>query len=111
MKREIKKPTMKSIRERRSFLKTLPFGLGPVAISELEPAFAKKTPARKLNIGHTCITWATFPPKSGQDDTTLEPALTDISAQGFWSFETFPEVLDNWDQRGLLDHLIAKYGG
>src|SRR5713101_9850427 len=110
MKREIKEPTMNPIQERRSFLKTLAFGLGTMAISDLEPAFAKKAPTRKLKIGHTCITWATFPPKSGQDDTTLEPALTDISAQGFWSFETFPEVLDNWDQRGLLAPLIAKYG-
>src|SRR6202171_6530341 len=111
MKRDIKKPTMNPIQERRSFLKTLAFGLGTMAISDLEPVFAKKTPARKLKIGHTCITWATFPPKSGQDDTTLEPALTDISAQGFWSFETFPEVLDNWDQRGLVAPLIPKYGG
>src|SRR6185369_2320124 len=110
MKREIKEPTMNIIQERRSFLKTLAFGLGTMAISDLKPAFAKKTPAKKLNIGHTCITWATFPPKGGQDDTTLEPALTDISAQGFWSFETFPEVLDNWDQRGLLAPLIAKFG-
>jgi inosose dehydratase len=101
---------MNPIQERRSFLKTLAFGLGTMAIFDREPAFAKKTPARKLKIGHTCITWATFPPKSGQDDTTLEPALTDISAQGFWSFETFPEVLDNWDQRGLLAPLIAKDG-
>jgi inosose dehydratase len=109
MKREIKEPIMNSIQERRGFLKTLAFGLGTMSISDLEPALAKKTPARKLRIGHTCITWATFPPKEGQDDTTLEPALTDISAQGFWSFETFPEVLGNWDQKGLLAPLIAKY--
>jgi inosose dehydratase len=110
MKREIKEPTMNPIQERRSFLKHLALGLGTMALSDLEPVFAKKTPARNLTIGHTCITWATFPPKSGQDDTTLEPALTDISAQGFWSFETFPEVLDNWDQRDLLAPLITKYG-
>jgi inosose dehydratase len=110
MKREIEETTMNPIQERRSFLKTLAFGLGTMAISDLEPVFAKKTPAKKLQIGHTCITWATVPPKSGQNDATLEPALTDISAQGFWSFETFPEVLDNWDQRGLLAPLIAKYG-
>jgi inosose dehydratase len=108
---EIKESTMNRIRERRSFLKTLALGLGTMAIPGTMPAFAKKnsTPARKLKIGHTCITWGTFPPKSG-DDTTLEAALKDISAEGFWSFETFPEVLDNWDQRGLLAPLIEKYG-
>ena len=61
-----------------------------------------------MKIGHTCITWGTFP-RPG-DDATLEPALKDISAEGFWSFETFPEVLDNWDKRGLLAPMIAKYG-
>ena len=91
--------------ERRSFLKTMALGLGTMA---LPPAFAKKKPAKKLKIGHTCITWGTFP-RPG-DDATLEPALKDISAEGFWSFETFPEVLDNWDKRGLLAPMIAKYG-
>jgi inosose dehydratase len=90
--------------ERRSFLKTMALGLGTMA---LPSAFAKK-PAKRLKIGHTCITWGTFP--RPEDDATLEPALKDISAEGFWSFETFPEVLDNWDKRGLLTPLIAKYG-
>src|ERR1700757_5230128 len=58
MKRETKEPTMNPIQERRKFLKTLAFSLGTMAISDLEPAFAKKTPVRKLKIGHTCITWA-----------------------------------------------------
>ena len=44
--------------ERRSFLKTMALGLGTMA---LPSAFAKKKPARKLKIGHTCITWGTFP--------------------------------------------------
>ncbi len=96
---------MKRTLERRSFLKTMALGLGTMA---LPSAFAKKKPAKKLKIGHTCITWGTFP-RPG-DDATLEPALKDISAEGFWTFETFPEVLDNWDKRGLLAPMIAKYG-
>src|ERR1700738_4309607 len=79
--------------ERRSLLKTMALGLGTMA---LPSSFAKKKPAKKLKIGHTCITWGTFP-RPG-DDATLEPALKDISAEGFWTFETFPEVLANWDK-------------
>ncbi len=101
---------MNSIQDRRNFLKTLASGLGAMAITDLKTAFAGETSARKLKIGYTCITWGTFPPKSGQNETTLEAALTDISAQGGWSFETFPEVLENWDQRGLLAALIEKHG-
>src|ERR1700749_515326 len=94
--------------ERRSFLKTAALGLGSLAVPAFEKSFAKGVPAKKMRIGHTCITWGTFP-RPG-DDATLEPALKDISAEGFWSFETFPEVLDNWDKRGLLAPMIAKYG-
>jgi inosose dehydratase len=99
---------MKAIQERRSFLKRVAVGLGTIAIGDLNPVFGK-TAERKLKIGHTCITWGTFPPNPGQNDSTLQDALTDISAEGFWGFETFPEALDNWDQRGLLAALIQKY--
>ena len=95
--------------ERRSLLKVLAFSLGAAAASGLQAAAAEDNPmpVRKLKIGYTCITWGSFPHPG--DDTTLEAALG-ISGEGFWSFETFPEVLDNWDQRGLLKPLIAKYG-
>src|SRR5689334_11394925 len=86
---------------RRTFTQSL--GFGAVSAAALVSA-----PARKLKIGHTCITWGSFP-RPG-DDQTLEPALKDIGSQGFWSFETFPELLDNWDQRGLLRSLIDKNG-
>ena len=96
--------------ERRDLLKVIAFGLGSVAISGFWAPHGRSEsmPDRKLKIGYTCITWGSFP--HAGDDTTLEAALKDISAEGFWSFETFPEVLDNWDQRGLLKPLIAKYG-
>ncbi|HEV2275079.1 MAG TPA: sugar phosphate isomerase/epimerase, partial [Acidobacteriaceae bacterium] len=38
-----------------------------------------------------------------------EPALKDIYNEGFWGFETFPEVLDNWNSRGALQPLMKKY--
>ena len=88
--------------DRRSFAKTLALGAGAAAI----PAGA--APARKLHIGHTCITWGSFPRPGAE--ATIEPALRDISAEGFWSFETFPELLDTLDQKKELQALIEKYG-
>ena len=101
---------MNAILERRSVLKAIALGLGSAAIAGLQPAFAKNAPIppRKLKIGYTCITWGSFPHPG--DDTTLEAALKDISAEGFWSFETFPEILENWNRRHMLTPLIAKYG-
>jgi inosose dehydratase len=65
-------------------------------------------PTRKLKIGHTCITWGSFPRPGAE--ATIEPALKDISAEGFWSFETFPELLDTLDQKDQLHPLLEKYG-
>lgn len=95
---------------RREFLKTMALGAGALATPGLSTALAEKRSMksnRKLKIGHTCITWGTFP--RPEDAVTLEPALKDISAEGFWSFETFPEVLDYWDQKGELVPLMEKY--
>jgi inosose dehydratase len=88
--------------DRRSFAKTLALGACAAAI----PASA--APARKLHIGHTCITWGSFPRPGAE--ATIEPAMRDISAEGFWSFETFPELLDTLDQKKELQALIEKYG-
>ena len=65
-------------------------------------------PARRLKIGYTCITWGTFP-RDATSAATLEPALKDISSEGFWGFETFPEVLEDWDNKDQLKPLIDRY--
>ena len=49
---------MDLMRQRRNLLKTAALGLGTLAFPSLQTAFAKKPPARKLKIGHACITWA-----------------------------------------------------
>lgn len=85
---------------RRTFAQTLGSAAGSASL-------LAAAPTRKLKIGHTCITWSSFPRK--EDDTTLEPALRDIASEGFWSYETFPEILENWDQRGLLRALMDKH--
>jgi inosose dehydratase len=87
---------------RRSFAKTLAIGAFATAL----PASA--APTRKLHIGHTCITWGSFPRPGAE--STIEPALRDMSAEGFWCFETFPELLDTLDQKKELQPLIEKYG-
>ncbi len=63
---------------------------------------------RNLKIGHTCITWGTFP-RGADASATLEPAVKDIATLGYHGFETFPEVLEDWDKRDALRPLMDKY--
>jgi inosose dehydratase len=63
---------------------------------------------RNLKIGHTCITWGTFP-RNADSIATLEPAVRDIAALGYHGFETFPEILEDWNKRGGLKPLLEKY--
>jgi inosose dehydratase len=91
---------MKSTMNRRAFGKTAAAALGAAAL----PAWAVE---RKLKIGYTCILWGTFPGKP-EVMATLGPAVKDIARLGFWSFETFPEVLADWDSRGALQKLIDE---
>ena len=83
--------------------KTLAAGVGAAAVPALLAA-----PERKLKIGYTCITWGTFP-RGPEASATLEAAVKDISSLGFYAFETFPEVLEDWDSRGALSKLIDQY--
>jgi inosose dehydratase len=71
-------------------------------------ATLKSATPRNLKIGHTCITWGTFP-RGPEAIATLEPAVKDIAALGYHGFETFPEVLEDWDKRGALRPLLEKY--
>ncbi|MGH9163651.1 MAG: sugar phosphate isomerase/epimerase family protein [Vicinamibacteraceae bacterium] len=88
---------------RRDFTKAIAVGLGAGALARLQAAGP-----RKLEIGHTCITWGTFP-RGPENKGTLEAALEDISSLGFWGFETFPQVLGYWDAEGKLNELIDRY--
>jgi len=88
---------------RRSFTKTVAAGLGAAAFPAMRAA-----ESRKLKIGYTCITWGTFP-RGDEAAATLEPALRDIASLGFIGFETFPEVLENWDKKGALSKLLEQY--
>src|SRR3954467_12129842 len=63
---------------------------------------------RNLKIGHTCITWGAFP-RGPEAFATLEPAVKDIAALGYNGFETFPQILEDWDKRDALKPLLEKY--
>ena len=92
---------MKLTMNRRNFTKALATGLCAASF----PALAASK--RRLKIGHTCITWGTFPNAAG--NPTLEAAVRDIASLGFWGFETFPENLADWDAKGTLSGLLEKY--
>jgi inosose dehydratase len=90
-------------------MKTMGLAAG-VACTGIPSAFGESLPPAKIKIGYTCITWGTFPLKPGTHDHTLDIALKDISAEGFWNFETFIDDIVDWDQRGQLQPLIEQYG-
>ena len=93
---------------RRDAIKTMALTAG-AACAGLPKAFGKSLRASQIKIGHTCITWGTFPLRPGMHDHTLDLALKDISAEGFWNFETFIDDIVDWDQRGKLQPLIDQY--
>ena len=95
---------MISTLNRRTFTKVIATGVGIAAL----PALCATSP-RKLKIGYTCITWGAFP-RGAEGSATLEAAVKDISSLGFHSFETFPEILEDWDSKGALTRLIDQYG-
>ena len=74
--------------DRRTFSKLLALSAGPLAVAA--------APAPKLHIGYTCITWGAFP--RADPKATVGAALKDIAAEGFWSYETFPDLLGTFDE-------------
>jgi inosose dehydratase len=74
--------------------------LGVAAVPSLADA-----KSRSLKIGYTTLTWNAVP----NTPEALEPALKDISDLGFYSFETFSEILVDWDAKRTLRSLIDRY--
>jgi inosose dehydratase len=58
---------------------------------------------RNLKFGHTFITW-------GYGSDVLEPAVKSISKLGFYAFETFGEVIKEWEEEhGGIGRLMKDY--
>lgn len=89
---------MKHTISRRKFVQSASLGL---LAATLPTACSHLTENRKLNVGHTGITWW-YDPKDALK------AIGDIASLGYKSFESFGHVLEHWDERGgLKQHLDA----
>lgn len=86
---------------RKDFLRIAGFG---GAASLLAPSLAFQKAAEKFGIGATFILW-------GYSADDLEPALTDMSKLGFHAFETFGQVIEEWEtNRGGFSEVVEKHG-
>ncbi len=86
---------------RKDFLKIA--GIGGAA-SMVAPSLAFRRAAEKFGIGATYILW-------GYSANDLEPALSTISQLGFHGFETFGQVMEEWENnRGGFGPVIERHG-
>lgn len=86
---------------RRDFVKIA--GLGSAA-SFIAPSFAFTQAAKNLDIGATFILW-------GYEADNLETSLQDMAKLGFHSFETFGQVIEEWEKnRGGFNEVVEKHG-
>ncbi len=97
---------------RRTFTKAVLAGLGVAGMPHTLARAAPESPtpgqgstAKQLRIGCTSLVWNTFP----RSPETLEAAVRDMSELGYKGFETFGEVVEDWDNKGTLEKLIAQY--
>ncbi len=74
------------------------------AAALIAPGFAfEAAKKRKFKIGATFILW-------GYNANNLEPALKDMSELGYHAFETFGQVIDEWEKnRGGFQNVVQKY--
>ena len=64
---------------------------------------AGRVPPRRLNVGHTGITWGYAPPAA-------EQAVADVASLGYHALESFGSVLAWWDQqRGGLQPVLERH--
>lgn len=78
-------------------------GMGSAA-SLLAPSFAFTEADKKFDIGATFILW-------GYGADNLEASLKDMSQLGYHSFETFGQVIEEWENnRGGFNEVVEKHG-
>jgi len=77
--------------DRRTFTKVLTAGVAGASLTGLG---AER--ARRLQIGHTGITWGFSP-------VDAEGAIKDAASLGFHAYESFGNVLESWEAKGGLD--------
>jgi inosose dehydratase len=97
---------------RRTFTKAVLAGIGAAAVPHVSARAVSQTAAtgqaataKQLRIGCTSLVWGVFP----RAPEPLEPAVRDMSELGYKGWETFGQVLEDWDKKGTLDKLISQY--
>ena len=97
---------------RRAFTKAVLAGFGATALPHAAAGAApqaaaagRAATAKQLRIGCTSLVWGVFP----RAPEPLETAVRDMSELGYKGFETFGQVVEDWDKKGTLDKLIAQY--
>jgi inosose dehydratase len=85
---------------RRAFTRTLLASVGAAALPVRTDA-----QARKLRIGCTALIWGALP----RTPENFEPAIKDMSELGYHRAETFASIVEDWDKKGTLTGLLAKY--
>ncbi len=97
---------------RRTFTKTVLAGLGATALPQAGASAApgpavpsQGSAAKQLRIGCTALVWNSLP----RTPENLEAAVKDMSELGYKGFETFGEVIEDWDNKGTLEKLIAQH--
>ena len=97
---------------RRTFTKAVLAGIGGAGVPHLAAGAARQAPAqsqpgtpKRLHIGCTSLIWNVFP----RAPEPLETAVRDMAELGYKGFETFGQVVEDWDKNGTLDTLISRY--
>jgi inosose dehydratase len=97
---------------RRTFGRAVIAGVGGAAAAAgLTPAAATAAargqtgPGKQLRIGCTALVWNASP----RSPANLETAVRDMAELGYQKFETFGEVVEDWDKRDALGRLIDQY--
>ena len=97
---------------RRTFTKAVLAGIGGTAGPHLAVGAAPQAAAqgqagtpKQLRIGCTALVWNVFP----RAPEPLETAVRDMSELGYKGFETFGQVVEDWDKKGTLERLSSQY--
>lgn len=83
---------------RRDFTKALALGFGAATLPA-SSLLARLQESRRLTVGHTGITW-------GFSADNAVNAIQDCGSLGYHSFESFGNVIEQWEERGGIGQLL-----
>jgi inosose dehydratase len=86
--------------DRRAFCKTAVLGMG-AAMLATPWSQGTDVPKRRLEVGHTGISW-------GYKPENAEQAIKDVGSLGYYGYETFGEYFHYWEAKGGLEPLLEQ---